>query len=106
MTTQVQRQTNPQTTEPTTTKQRRWLRRLRKSPLAITGVVIIAVFLLVVIFAPFLAPYGPTTQNLRTTYIPPGTGVHWGGPNGEFGLFVSPVTRSPIGGISVDDSER
>lgn len=106
MTTNVQRQTNPQTTQPTKTKQRRWLRRLRKSPLAITGVVIIAMFLLVVIFAPFLAPYGPTTQNLRTTYIPPGTGVHWGGPNGEFGLFVSPVTRSPIGGISVDDSER
>ena len=106
MTTQAQRQPDTQTTQSTTTKTRRWLRRMRQSPLAITGVVIIAVFLFVVIFAPFLAPYSPTTQNLRTTYIPPGTGVHWGGPNGEFGIFVSPVTRSPIGGVSVDDSER
>ena len=74
MTTQVKRQTSPQTAQTTNMKQRRWLRRMRKSPLAITGVVIITMFLFVVIFAPFLAPYSSTAQNLRTTYIPPGYG--------------------------------
>ncbi|ADI14254.1 ABC transporter permease [Truepera radiovictrix] len=85
---------------------RGWQRRLLRSPLARIGFFIIAVFLLVVLFAPFIAPYSPTQQSLRTTYIPPGVGVHWSGPDGAFGLWVSPVTRSPTGGVVVDESER
>ncbi|MBW0104292.1 ABC transporter permease [Pseudonocardia sp. KRD291] len=35
------------------------LRRLRRNPVAITGAVIIAVFVLISVFAPLLAPHGP-----------------------------------------------
>jgi len=34
-------------------------RRVRRDPVAITGFVLILFFLLVAIFAPLLAPYGP-----------------------------------------------
>ncbi len=84
----------------------RWRRRLFSSVLARIGFTIIAFFLAIVVFAPFIAPYPPTDQSLRTTYLPPGVGVHWQGPDGQLGLWVSPATRSPIGGVSVDDSER
>src|SRR5690625_5158246 len=82
----------------------RWRKRLTRNPLAILGIGLIALFLLVVLFAPFIAPYAPQTQNLRTTYVPPGEGVSFRGPDGQFGIWVSPVTRSPVGGITVDDS--
>ncbi len=84
----------------------RWRRRLFGNGLAIVGFAIIGFFLLFVTFAPFLAPYSPTHQSLRTTYVPPGTGVTYRGPDGELGLFVSPVTRSPVGGISVTEDEK
>jgi len=83
----------------------RWRRRLARNPLAILGIGIIALFLLVVAFAPFIAPYRAETQNLRTTYVPPGAGVSFRGPEGQPGLWVSPVTRSPVGGVSVDASQ-
>ena len=83
----------------------RWRKRLRRNPLATLGFGIIGFFLINVAFAPFLAPYDPAAQELRTTYLPPGTGVSLGGPDGEFGLWVSPATRSPIGGVSVDEGE-
>lgn len=83
----------------------RWRRRFVRNPLALLGALIIGLFLLVVLFAPFIAPYLPETQNLRTTYVPPGTGVSLRGPEGQFGLWVSPVTRSPVGGVTVDGSE-
>ncbi len=82
----------------------RWRRRLARNPLAIIGAAIIFSFVLVVLFAPFIAPYLPETQNLRTTYVPPGTGVSFTGPDGQRGVWVSPVTRSPSAGITVDDS--
>ncbi len=93
---------------PNTTKARtapRWRRRLLRNPLAILGALLIGFFLIIVALAPFIAPYAPETQNLRATYLPPGTGVSFGGPNGEFGIWVSPSSRTPIGGVTVDDSE-
>lgn len=83
----------------------RWRRSLFRNPLAILGLVLIGFFLLVVAFAPFIAPYSATSQNLRTTYLPPGTGVTWGGPDGEFGLWVHPASRLPVGGVTIDESE-
>lgn len=83
----------------------RWRRRLFANPLAVLGFVIIGFFLLVVVAAPFLAPYPPSQQSLRTTYVPPGTGVSFRGPEGQLGLWVSPVTRSPVGGLRVDEEE-
>jgi peptide/nickel transport system permease protein len=82
----------------------RWRRRLARNPVATFGFLVIGFFLIQVAFAPFLAPYPPTEQNLRATYVPPGVGVRWGGPAGEFGIWVSPVTRSPVGGVRIDES--
>ena len=83
----------------------RWRRRLFANPLAVLGFAIIGFFLVVVAAAPFLSPYPPTDQSLRTTYVPPGAGVSLRGPEGQLGIWVSPVTRSPIGGLRIDDSE-
>lgn len=83
----------------------RWRRRLFGNPLAVLGFAIIGFFLIVVAAAPFLAPYPPADQSLRTTYVPPGAGVSFRGPEGGLGLWVSPVTRSPVGGLSVNEEE-
>ena len=40
------------------------LQRLRRSPAAIVGVVMIAILVFLAIFAPLIAPYSPTEQNL------------------------------------------
>ena len=47
------------------------LRRMRRSPAALIGGSIIGFFVLVAIFAPFLAPYDPTRGNLAQSYLPP-----------------------------------
>jgi ABC-type dipeptide/oligopeptide/nickel transport system permease subunit len=47
------------------------LRRMRHSPAALIGGGIIGFFVLVAIFAPFLAPYDPTRGNLAESYLPP-----------------------------------
>jgi peptide/nickel transport system permease protein len=82
----------------------RWRRRFLRNPLAVFGLAVIGFFLLVVATAPFLAPYSALEQNLRATYVPPGTGVTFRGPEGQAGLWVQPVTRSPAAGLRVDDS--
>lgn len=81
----------------------RWRKQLFRSPIAVAGFSIIGFFFFVVAFAPFLAPYSPTRQNLRATYIPPGVGVSLRGPEGQLGLWVREATRSPIAGVSVSD---
>jgi len=83
----------------------RWRRRLLRNPLAVFGMIVIGFFLVVVALAPFISPYPPSQQSLRTTYVPPGVGVSFRGPDGQSGLWVNPVTRSPVGGLRVDDSE-
>lgn len=83
----------------------RWRRRLLRNPLAVFGMIVIGFFLVVVTLAPFISPYPPSQQSLRTTYVPPGVGVSFRGPDGQSGLWVNPVTRSPVGGLRVDDSE-
>jgi peptide/nickel transport system permease protein len=55
-------------------------RRMRRSPAAIIGGSIIGFFVLVAIFAPFLAPYDPTRGNLAESYLPPSL-VHPFGTN-------------------------
>ena len=81
----------------------RWRKRLARSPIAVAGFTVIGFFLLVVAFAPFLAPYSPTRQALRSSYVPPMTGVSLRGPEGQLGLWVSDVARSPIAGVQVGD---
>ena len=45
--------------------------RMRRSPAAIIGGTIIGFFVLVAIFAPFLAPYDPSRGNLADSYLAP-----------------------------------
>lgn len=56
------------------------LRRMRRSPAAIIGGTIVVLFVLMAIFAPFIAPYDPTRGNLADSYLPPGP-EHWFGTN-------------------------
>ncbi len=83
----------------------RWRKRLARSPIAIAGFTVIGFFLLVVAFAPFLAPYSPTRQALRSSYVPPMTGVSLRGPEGQLGLWVRDVSRSPIAGVQVGEEQ-
>jgi peptide/nickel transport system permease protein len=46
-------------------------RRMRRSPAAIIGGIIVGFFVLMAIFAPFLAPYDPTRGSLADSYLPP-----------------------------------
>jgi len=56
------------------------LRRMRRSPAAIVGGSIITFFVLVAIFAPFIAPFDPTRGDLGSSYLPP-SGEHFFGTN-------------------------
>lgn len=56
-------------------------RRMRRSKAAIIGGTIVGFFVLMAVFAPFLAPYDPTRGNLAESYLPPFTGDHWFGTN-------------------------
>jgi len=55
-------------------------RRMRRSPAAIIGGVIVGFFVLVAIFAPFLTSFDPARGNLADSYLPPGPD-HWMGTN-------------------------
>lgn len=50
---------------------RRGLRSLRRSPLAVLGLVIIGFLVVLAIFAPLLAPYSPTKMHLSERLSPP-----------------------------------
>ncbi|MBW3613361.1 MAG: ABC transporter permease [Chloroflexi bacterium] len=55
-------------------------RRMRSTPSAIIGGFIVAFFVLMAIFAPFIAPFDPTRGDLGASYLPPGP-EHWFGTN-------------------------
>jgi len=48
------------------------VRRMRRSPAAVIGAVIIGIFVFVAVFAPFLAPYDPARGVLAESFEPPG----------------------------------
>jgi peptide/nickel transport system permease protein len=59
-------------------------RRLRRNPIAIAGMILIAVFVLVAIFAPLLAPYAPGDVRpgrgkIRPGVVPGPSAQHWFG---------------------------
>ena len=54
--------------------------RMRHSPAAIIGGVIVGFFIFVAVFAPFLTTFDPTRGNLSDSYLPPGA-EHWMGTN-------------------------
>ena len=51
---------------------------LLRNPLAALGALIILLLVLAAVFAPWIAPYSPTGQNLSNRLVPPG-GDHWMG---------------------------
>lgn len=59
----------------TTLKRARRLPAFFRSPLAVAGLVILAVFLFAALAAPFIAPYDPNKQDLALRLRPP-TGIH------------------------------
>lgn len=99
--------TEPMSSAPTAPAKReipRWRRRLFRSPLAIAGFIFVGVFVFVAVFAPFIAPYNPVDQNLRGTYVPP-MRVELRGPEGQLGLWVREVTRTPLGEVRVAEEQ-
>jgi len=51
---------------------------IRRSPLVVAGVIIIAAYVFMVFFAPFITPYGPTERNWSETLRPPSAEHLWG----------------------------
>jgi len=51
---------------------------IRRSPLVVAGVIIIAVYIFLAIFAPYITPYGPTERNWYETLRPPSAEHLWG----------------------------
>jgi peptide/nickel transport system permease protein len=81
-------------------------RRFLRNRLAQAGLLLLFLYLLGALFAPFLAPYSPYSQDLRSTYIPPLAGLSLRGPGGEWGLWVSPAFRHPLEGVQVRWEEK
>jgi peptide/nickel transport system permease protein len=67
-------------------KSARALKRLSRNPLAVSGVLIVFVFLICMIFAPLLAPHSATRLDLGAKLVGP-TSEHWFGTD-EFGRDV------------------
>jgi ABC-type dipeptide/oligopeptide/nickel transport system permease subunit len=65
------------------------LRRLVRNPMAVVGMALIAVFVLVAIFAPLIAPYSPT-DNSWLDQVRPG---QYPGPSAEHWLGIDPLGR-------------
>lgn len=63
-----------------------WL-RLRRNPLAMTGLAIVAVLLAMAAFAPVFATHDPFLQTLSQRLLPPGTPGHWLGTD-DFGRDI------------------
>lgn len=51
-------------------------RRFRKETTALIGLVLIAIFLLLALFAPWLSPFEPLAQDISASLAPPGA-PHW-----------------------------
>jgi peptide/nickel transport system permease protein len=63
-----------------------WL-RLRRNPLAVIGLLIVAVLLFMAAFAPYVATHDPIAQNLGERLLPPMTNGHLMGTD-EFGRDI------------------
>ena len=59
--------------------------QMRKSPLAIAGGAVLAIFYLLALLAPFVAPY-PQEEMDRGKYFHPPQGLHWVRADGSFSL--------------------
>lgn len=83
-----------------------WL-RLKRNPLAMIGLLIVACLLVMAAFAPILAPHDPVAQDLSQRFQPPFSPSHWMGTD-EFGrdiwsrvLFGSRITLYIVAMVAV-----
>ena len=72
--------------------------QMKKSPLAIAGGVVLTVFYLLALLAPFVAPY-PQEEMDRTRYFHPPQALHWVRSDGSFSLrpFVRDTKLVDVG---------
>lgn len=61
------------TAAPATSRRRKVIRRMRRNPLAIAGLVVLAIAVVAAVFAPWLSPQEPTLTHLDRAFAPPGT---------------------------------
>jgi ABC-type dipeptide/oligopeptide/nickel transport system permease subunit len=94
---------------PPESARRRFLRRLRRQPLALIAMIFMAIIVLIAIFAPLIAPFDPDDNNLRDVLKGP-SGDHWLGTdqNGRdtlsrliFGARVSLLAAGQAVGIAL-----
>ncbi|NEA32444.1 ABC transporter permease [Streptomyces sp. SID13031] len=64
------------TAAPTTSRRRKVIRRMLRNPLAIAGLVVLAIAVIAAAFAPWLSPQEPTLTHLDRAFAPPGTAGH------------------------------
>ncbi|GLQ08662.1 peptide ABC transporter permease [Devosia yakushimensis] len=69
-----------------TTTLRLSLSKLSREPLGMLGFIVLALLVIIAIFAPWIAPYSPVTQNLPQALQPP-SWAHWAGTD-EFGRDI------------------
>jgi peptide/nickel transport system permease protein len=73
-----------------------WWQRLIQNPLARLGAIILLVFYLAVIFAEFVAPYGPYSTQPEGALLPPTT-IYWRNDAGQWiGPHVYPTTQGVV----------
>lgn len=76
---------------------RSWWQKLRNNPLARLAALVLSVFYIAVIFADFVAPYNPLSQEPSGSLLPP-TPIYWNSvETGKFiGPHVYPTIQGPI----------
>jgi peptide/nickel transport system permease protein len=76
---------------------RSWWQKLRNNPLARLAALVLGVFYIAVIFADFVAPYNPLSQEPSGSLLPP-TPIYWNSvETGQFiGPHVYPTIQGPI----------
>ena len=78
-------------------------RQLRRSPLAIAGGVVLGLFYVLALFAPFLAPYTEDAMDRDRYFHPPQT-LRWMGPDGlHWRPFVYATTLTDAGGFVYEE---
>jgi peptide/nickel transport system permease protein len=78
---------------PRVVRRRRILARLRRRPLAVAGLAVVALFVIIAIFAPLLAPSDPNATNFSAVLQPPS----WAHPMGTDDLGHDVLSRVIFG---------
>ncbi|MBE9059422.1 ABC transporter permease [cf. Phormidesmis sp. LEGE 11477] len=85
-------------------KTKSWWQKLKRNPLARFGAIVLIVFYIAVIFADFVAPYNPLSQQPNGSLLPP-TSIYW--VNQETNRFIGPHIYPTIQGpIDIDTGLR